>query len=542
MNEMQADIKLNSNNMIEVVLKPCNKESIKVLDRIGYRCKSGCYVAHPSILLVLATQIELKKCMYNVTIEPKLWEVLPQPLEEWQGQLNYKTTPWQHQERATRYILGNTGVFLHHSMGTGKSKSIIDAINTSQPLWTLIVAPLNVAKYTWHNEFLKHNNIQDISICNELGSKAKRIAAIEQLKEVQAKCKVLILNYESLKIAEVWELIQTIPFEFIILDESQKIKTPRSAISKRCHELGAHFANAHKVCATGTPISGCYIDLWSPYKFLNPMVFQPYISHFKACSFEVDEWGAVCDILPQHIPLMHQCRDVLMDTIKTEDVLNLPDTVHKDVIYSLTGETSKAYKLLQKELIVYVEQGAISVDNVLVKINALRQICSGHLPLNVGGGSIGHDKLNALNEELEQIGNIEPVVIFHTFKQECKDIKGICEAKQLTYSVLNGEVDQLGEWLEGKSQVLIVQLQAGGVGLDFTRARYCLYYSVNYNYTDYTQSLARVHRPGQTKQVVYVHFIGSNTIEEDIYAALETKQNIADLLLEKVKKNKAWDK
>jgi hypothetical protein len=45
--------------------------------------------------------------------------------------------------------------------------------------------------------------------------------------------------------------------------------------------------------------------------------------------------------------------------------------------------------------------------------------------------------------------------------------------------------------------VLGAQLKSGGVGIDLTRARYGIYYSLDFALADYLQSRKRLHRPGQ---------------------------------------------
>ena len=57
-----------------------------------------------------------------------------------------------------------------------------------------------------------------------------------------------------------------------------------------------------------------------------------------------------------------------------------------------------------------------------------------------------------------------------------------------------------------------VQLKAGGVGIDLTRARYAIYYSLDFALGDYDQSRKRVHRPGQTRPTIYVPLIAEDTI------------------------------
>lgn len=84
--------------------------------------------------------------------------------------------------------------------------------------------------------------------------------------------------------------------------------------------------------------------------------------------------------------------------------------------------------------------------------------------------------------------------------------------------------------------ILAVQIQAGGVGIDLTRASYSIYYSVGFSLGDYEQSLARVHRPGQTRNVVYIHLVAEQTIDEKVYRALSEKKNVVEAVIEESKK------
>ena len=64
---------------------------------------------------------------------------------------------------------------------------------------------------------------------------------------------------------------------------------------------------------------------------------------------------------------------------------------------------------------------------------------------------------------------------------------------------LSGRRDELKRWQDGGAQVLAVQISAGGIGVDLTRARYSIYYSLSFSLGEYDQALSRVHRPGQTR-------------------------------------------
>ena len=80
--------------------------------------------------------------------------------------------------------------------------------------------------------------------------------------------------------------------------------------------------------------------------------------------------------------------------------------------------------------------------------------------------------------------------------------------------------------------MLAVQIQAGGVGVDLTRARYCCFYSPSFSLGDYEQARARVHRPGQTRKVTYIKLIAPDTVDERIYEALSSKKDVVRYVLE----------
>jgi SNF2 family DNA or RNA helicase len=100
---------------------------------------------------------------------------------------------------------------------------------------------------------------------------------------------------------------------------------------------------------------------------------------------------------------------------------------------------------------------------------------------------------------------------------------------------LSGRRDELKRWQDGEAQVLAVQISAGGVGVDFTRARFAMYYSLSFSLGEYDQALARVHRPGQTRPVEHIHLVARNTVDVKIMRALEKRAEIVQSILAEIK-------
>jgi SNF2 family DNA or RNA helicase len=96
-------------------------------------------------------------------------------------------------------------------------------------------------------------------------------------------------------------------------------------------------------------------------------------------------------------------------------------------------------------------------------------------------------------------------------------------------------VDELKQWQAGEAPVLAVQIDSGGVGVDLTRARYSVYYSLGFSLGSYEQSLARIHRPGQTRPVEYIHLLAQDTVDEQVMVALARRADVVNSVLQQMK-------
>jgi SNF2 family DNA or RNA helicase len=144
-------------------------------------------------------------------------------------------------------------------------------------------------------------------------------------------------------------------------------------------------------------------------------------------------------------------------------------------------------------------------------------------------------KRKLLADTLEDMGKDEPVVVFCRYHLDLDAVHEACQAVGFESLELSGRRDELAGWQNGSGQVLAVQISAGGVGVDLTRARFSVFYSLSFSLGDYDQALARVHRPGQTRPVEYVHLVAKNTVDVKIMRALERRAEIVGAILAEIK-------
>lgn len=120
-------------------------------------------------------------------------------------------------------------------------------------------------------------------------------------------------------------------------------------------------------------------------------------------------------------------------------------------------------------------------------------------------------------------GGIEPVCVYAHFRSDLDAIREVVELAGLRYAEISGRrSDGLTDTSEmtPDADVVGVQEQSGGTGVDLTRAAVGIWYSKGHSLGNYEQALRRQHRPGQTRPVQFVHLECADTIDHEVYRSL----------------------
>ena len=443
-----------------------------------------------------------------------------------------------HEKTRCITVENKDGLYLTDNMivthNTGKTKVTIDTIMNSDLNNVLIVCPNSVVE-VWREEFEKHTVSEKYII--EDSKKGKVADRVERAKKMYRQAKgrkikgIYICNYEIVFRKAFKQFAKEVEFDMIVCDESHKIKSHKSETSKAMHKYGQGVKK--KICLTGTPMPNSPLDIFGQMRFLNDNIFGRYWTKFKNQYAMMGGYGG-------YQVLGFQNQNELQDKMYQityragSDVLDLPDVTHMKRYAELSGETLKAYMQMRDDLIVQVEQGELVASNALSKLLRLQQIASGYMPTEETGEivTLGTEKIDVFKETIEDIDKDEPLVIFCRFRYDITKVRQALEDVGRSVAELSGKENTLKDWRNGDYNSIVVQVQAGGVGVDLTRAKYCIYYSLGFSLGDYEQSLARVHRPGQDRNVTYIHVVAKNTVDEKIYGALESKKKIVTEVLD----------
>ena len=396
----------------------------------------------------------------------------------------------------------------------------------------LIVAPLSITK-VWEEEFAKFADFEYQAKVLEGSSKKKN----EELKNLFGnKLQVAIINYES-----CWRMEKEIADwkpDMIICDESSKIKNPQAKQSKALHRLGK--ISKHNIILTGTPVTNTPLDFFSQYKFLDENIFGGSYYSFRARYAVMGGYGNHQVVGYKNLQELTEKTHKIAFRITKKEALDLPEQVDTTRYVELEPTSRTIYNQVERESYAELEQGEIITRNVLTKLLRLSQITGGYITNEYTNMAeqISSAKINALEEIVDEcIDANKKLVVFARFIPEIDAITKMLNKRKIKYALIRGDVkDRAGEvdkfQNDKETKIFIGQLQTTGMGLTLTASDTAVFYSLSYNFADYEQAKARIHRIGQKNTCTYIHLIAKNTIDEKVMEALSKKKNIADLVVD----------
>lgn len=460
-----------------------------------------------------------------------------------------KANLFQHQVRGYNMALINftlrRGFGFLFEMGCGKT---LTAIAVAGTLYSerkinklLVVAPTSVCS-VWPEDFGKFADFPHLEKIM-LGTKSQRLKQLKELESFPCEAlKVAVINYESVWRDDIFDKLLEFNADMIICDESQRIKTHDAQQSKAMHKLGD--LARYKLILSGTPVQNNAVDLYSQYRFLDPTVFGNNFYKFRNRFCVMGGFNRRQIVNYKDLDLLIKKEHSIAYRVTKKEALDLPEQTFETRYITLTPSEKKLYNTLKKESATELANGGtISASTVLTKLLRLQQFTGGFViadgeekPQQIGSG-----KINALEDIVDDyvIDSGKKLVIFARFRAELDLIQNLLDKKKLKYGVIYGDIklSDRGEIVKDfqeneETKVFLAQIDTAGLGITLTAADTCVYYSVNFNYAAYSQSLARIHRIGQRNTCTYIHLTTKGTVDELIMKALHKKEDLAKTIVD----------
>lgn len=430
-------------------------------------------------------------------------------------------------------------------MGCGKTLTTIAVAGALYNLGkidrVLVVAPTSVCSVWPHdlNQFATFPWEARVL----LGDKKKRLKALNELKNWPFKAlRIAVINYESTHRDGIFEALAAYKPDLIVCDESQRIKNPSAAQSKALHKLGD--AAPFRMILSGTPVQNNAVDLYSQYRFLDPAVYGANFYAFKNRYCIMGGYG-------QHQIVGYRNMDELVEKehsvayrVTKEECLDLPQQTFINRYVQFTDAEQAIYEQLRKSSFLELETGEnVTATTILTMYLRLMQLTGGFLTADESTRpkQVNTAKLDALADIVDDyvVDAGKKLVIFARFRAEIAAIENLLRLRKIQYGSIYGDVpmEERGKIVEDfqtnpDTKVFVAQIQTAGLGITLHAASTAVFYSYDYNYANYAQALARIHRIGQRLPVTYIHLVVDGSIDEKILAALENKEDMAKTVVD----------
>jgi len=426
------------------------------------------------------------------------------------------------------------GGILADDMGLGKTIQTLTHLSTlkengrlTKPC--LIVMPTSLIA-NWKNEVKKFT--PNLSVLSLHGSnRAEKFDGLQ--------------NYDILLTTYALVVRDKVKFEphnflYIILDEAQKIKNPKTKMTQVIKQLKSE----HKLALSGTPIENHLGELWSIFDFLMPN-FLDTLSFFK--KYYQTPIEKENDFEKQKL-LNKRIKPFMIRRTKEIVVHELPAKSEIIKYTQFEAKQSKLYEsirvTMEKKVREAISEKGLGSSHITIldALLKLRQVCCDPSLVKLDEAlkvqeSAKLELFLDLIDELLKEGR--KILVFSQFTSMLKIIEDKIIEKKISYSKLTGSTinreQAIEKFTSGNADIFLISLKAGGVGLNLTQADTVIHYDPWWNPAVENQATDRAYRIGQKKAVFVYKLIVENTIEQKILELQEKKKILQEGLFDENK-------
>ncbi len=426
------------------------------------------------------------------------------------------------------------GMCLADDMGLGKTVQVLALLHLSKHRGekgaSLVVIPASLLA-NWANEIMKFAPDILFYTAHPAGNDSRSVEAIGA-RELDS----LDLVITTYSMVQKYEWLKSYEWKYVILDEAQAIKNPRTKQTKAVKKL----KSVNRIVMTGTPVENRLSDLWSLFDFINPGLLgssQEFSRFTRNLTRDPEGYARLRKVISPYI----------LRRLKTDKTVisDLPDKIEMKTWPSLSRKQAILYQKLVDELRRTIEntEGIQRKGMILSSLMKFKQLCN-HPDQYLGTGAFEENesgKFGTLREICETIHEKrERVLVFTQFREITHPLS----------EFLSGVFQRHGLVLHGGTPVgkrkaivarfqdeeyvpfMVLSLKAGGVGLNLTAANHVIHFDRWWNPAVENQATDRAFRIGQKKNVIVHKFITRGTVEEKIDLMIEGKLKLSKEVIE----------
>ena len=418
-------------------------------------------------------------------------------------------------------------------VGAGKTALTLvamrDALHDKVAQRFLVVAPKRVAEHVWPVEVKKWT--PSLSLRVAVGTPSQRLAAL------QAAVPIVVATYDNLQ----WLAEQTLDFDAVVFDELTRLKNP----SGKRFKAFLKVLDAMKIRwgLTGSFTSNGLEDVFGQCKVIDQNLLGrskgAFLQQYFHCiNRDYGQWEPRADALPQVMQRIEPATFVL-EPGEYRDKLPPLHTVEMRCTMEMTQ-----YKAMKRDFMVEFPNAQAVAANAGVVTGKLQQMASGFVydtrtaPSNRPGKFttsksavwFSRHKFELLDDLLAENQHTNTIIAYQ-YQEELAEL-----IRRYPYAVTLDDTQAIERWNAGKIELLLVHPKSAGHGLNLQYGGcHMVFLSLPWSLELYEQTIGRLHRSGQTRDVWVYLILTEDTVDEKIYAALHDKKSLSDLAMEALK-------
>jgi hypothetical protein len=422
------------------------------------------------------------------------------------------------------------GGILADDMGLGKTVQALSYLQhyaeENKQLKALVVCPTTLI-FNWENEIRKFTP----TLTYHIHHGGDRTRVKERFTEVN----VIITTYGTLR-SDIKMMVE-IPFDYVVLDESQAIKNPASKVAKAAGLL----RSKNRICMSGTPLQNNTFDIFAQMNFLNPGMLGSMDFFRQEFAIPIDKFGEQ----DRKDHLRKLLYPFILRRTKEQVAKDLPEKMETILFCEMDKDQRDIYDAYRNDyrdkIMGTIESQGIqrSQLTILQGLMKLRQICDSPAILNEQEKFPNHSiKLEELGREITENISDHKALVFSQFLGMLALIREKLKELGVDYEYFDGSTSApdrekaIRRFQDDQNcRVFLISLKAGGVGLNLTAADYVYIVDPWWNPAVEQQAIDRTHRIGQTKNIFAYRMICKDTIEDKILQLQDKKRSLAKDLI-----------
>lgn len=420
--------------------------------------------------------------------------------------------PYQH--IAADFLFSRDRAMILAPVGAGKTAITLTAmtemlVHGHCDRW-LVLAPKRVCTDVWPVEGRKWCPEFDIAVA--VGTPAQRKTAFA------SDADIVVTNYDNIP------SIDPTGFGGIVFDELTRLKNPSGKRFKHLIKVLDQFKIRWGL--TGSFTSNGLEDVFGQCKVVDQTLLGrskgAFLQQYFYCvNRDYGQW----EPLPQALPRV-------MEAIKPATYVLEPGE-YKDKLPPLhivemrcDLDDREPYENMKKE---YVHE-EITAPTAAVVTQKLQQIASGFAYDSQGVAKwFGRQKFESLRDIIDE-NQRDNTIIVYNYKEELAELQ-----RQFNVSTID-EPNAVERWNEGKIELLAIHPKSAGHGLNLQfGGNKIVFMSLPWSLELFEQTVGRLHRSGQIRDVWCYVIMCNKTIDERIYLSLKDKRTLAEIALEELK-------